>query len=400
MDTAKNKKVSVISCVTCLTGNEVLQYIDAETLNEIKSRDDDPVFAMMSIGYEGTSAGELYSDTGTGEKLARWFKQLWPLKAVKQLVSIMKSNDFTPIYTQHEPNQFYRKAVGHLVASVKKLIDGVSHAIGIAYITDADARERVISGEYDACSLEAELRFAPTTNPLKWMVDNVNKLTGIALCNHDKIKTGFANSNILAVVTAMQTEATIHNEEKGQQVENKTVTFRDVKEYIEENDIKPERLFSTETLTAVDAVKGAFETDQADVVKKKDEEIKKLSDELVPYKKSAQSQRVKDLISGSELLKDEYKETVEYLTSVLRVDLKGDDTDQATIDEAIKEQMASLKSAGMLSKGGKKKADGDKKKNTNEKGTEEKKGDEEEDKDVSEMTDDELADPEKNKLIP
>jgi hypothetical protein len=339
------KNISMQAIVCNLSAIDVLEYIDQDILDEIKKTDPEPVFAMMTIGYEGEAKGQLLNADGQGDSVDKWYKQIWPLKAVKQLVGYLKTNRFTAIYESHAPEAYYRKAVGNVITGAKKVIDGVTHALAIAHITDIEAREKVLSGTYNACSMEATCFFEKAKNAYEWVVNNVESLTGIALCDTSKVGTGFDNSNILAVVTAMRAE-TKNEQAKGKDMEN--VTLRDVKEYIEENDIRPDRLFSIQQLTGSESVKGAFETEHKAETEKKDARIKELEEEIVPFKQAARNQKVSTMVEGSELLKDEYKETVTYIKQTIKVDLKEGDDEQAVVDSAIKSQLALLQSSGLV----------------------------------------------------
>jgi len=376
----RKKRVFITSGIKLLAKSEVLKFIDGDTYDAIKSEDAHPMFVMMSVGQEGTSKGRLYEDISTGQALKDWCKQLWPLKAIKELVTMMKSRKHMPIWEQHEVgvDQSERLVVGSVVASTKKMIKGSTHAVSIAYINNYGTRQRIENGEYDACSLEAVCLFEAIKDPIRYVVRKVKDLFGIALCNTQKDTPGFDDANILAVVTAMAKEddddeegGTRKRRKKG---EPEVITLKDVKDYIAEHEPAPSRLFTVEALTGDSKVIDAFENDRKEEMKKVTDENVALKKEIEPLRAEKANGRVSSLIAKSEQLKDEYKEVVEYLKKTVRVDLEGakDDAEaQTRVDEAVKAQLG-LMPASFKTKAGEKakeEEDPDKKKSEEQKGS-------------------------------
>lgn len=337
-----NKKTVMVSASIALMAEEdVMRVVDHSVLEKIKADDPHPVFAMMSVGYEGESTGQLYADLNSGTKLSKWFKQLWPVKAVNQLVSLMKSNAYTPVFEKHDITSQNRIVVGNVVASTKKILKGVTHAVAVAYINNWGTRERVKRGDLNGCSLEAECLFREAENSYNYIVDEVTSFNGIALLNREENPPGFEDSNILAVVAAMSEKRKAVIMAEG----DKTINLRDVQEYIKEHGLHADRLFSVQELTTLPAVVGAFESQFDEKIKAITEENKSLKEEIGPYRKMASQQKVAEYVRKSDLLKDEYKETVDYLIDTLNPDVSSTEEPQKIVDAAIKRQLEIMQKA-------------------------------------------------------
>ncbi len=350
----KNKQVLIHAGITMLHGNDIMQYISNEQYAEIKKRDADPIFVMMSTGHEGEAVGELYESMATGAKAKKWFKQLWPLKAIKELVSHFLRNKKTPVFDAHEIGAAHRYVIGHIIHSLKRSIDQITHAIAIAHIHDYQAKIACERGDFDACSIEAECLFGATNSPLQYEVVSVENVSGVALCNTRTAPPAFAKANILAVVAAMA-ENKAHKQGVSNMADgDKVVTFRDVQDYIREHRTQPDALFKVEELTAIPAVKSAFETDFEVKTKELREEKEALAKEIVPFKKAARQAEVEKYIRESALLKDEPKATVAYLVKTLVIDITEAEKPQEVVDVAVKHQLEVIKSSGVKIEGGSK----------------------------------------------
>lgn len=329
--------------------NNASSYIPIEVLNEIKKQDSKPLFAVMAIGHEGDSAGKLYEDNlSIGKELKQWFKQLWPIKAVKQLVSLMKEKTYIPIFEKHAVgnNSQMRIAVGNIVAATRKIIDNVNYAIGIAYINNFATRQKLLDGEYDSCSLEANCVFERAENALRYVVKDVKDLLGIALCNTDEDKTGFPDAHILAVVTAMAKNNDNDDTEKGR---SKMITLKDVKEFIKENVVSPEMLFTIQELITLPKVTDAFKNELQTELSKKNTEISELKVKLQPLLVAEVRAKVAKLVRESEMLKDENKSIVEYLarTIIITIEDKKKEELKTEVDNKIKENLELLRETGV-----------------------------------------------------
>ena len=388
----ENKQVLIHAGITMLHGDDVMQYISTEQYAEIKKRDADPIFVMMSTGHEGEAVGQLYSSMNTGEKAKKWFKQLWPLRAIKELVAHFLRNKKTPVFDAHEIGAAHRYVIGHIIHSLKRSIDQITHAIAIAHIHDYRAKIACERGDFDACSIEAECLFGATDSPLQYEVVSVENVSGVALCNTRTAPPAFAKANILAVVAAMA-ENKAHRQGVSNMSENdKQVTFRDVEDYIREHKTQPDALFKVEQLTAIPAVKSAFETDFEAKTKELREEKDALAAEIVPFKKAAKQAEVEKFIRESALLKDEPKAVVAYLVQTLVIDIADAEKPQEVVDVAVKRQLAVIKASGVKIEGAPKDDEHDEDADADKRESSDKGGDKGGEKDYT--------DPKNNELIP
>lgn len=357
------KFVCVPGGIVLLSKSEVLKYVPEEAYNRIKEQDTHPMFVMMSIGYEGESTGELKIQNVDGKNLDKWYKQIWPLKAVKQLVKLLRGAKTVPIYEAHDIKNKGRVAVGAALTSIKKVIKGINHAVAIVYINNFRTREKIENGEYDACSLEADCLFSESKSLLRWIVEDVISLRGIALCNSEVSEPGFKDSHILAVVTAMAKKSTEEDDDdddddnkgKGNKKKKKgteMLTLKEVKEFIKDNETKPDQLYSIEELTKVGTVIDAFENEYKKEAEEQTKKITELEKELKPHRKSQEQDKVAELVKASPLLKDEYEPVVKHLMQTVKVNIEGIDKPQEVVDEAVKFHLESLKTADFKTKTG------------------------------------------------
>ncbi len=344
----KDKMIQVCGGITLLGEDEVLALVPGSRLAEIKKQDPSPMFVMMTVGYEGESKGKLFESLVSGVKLDRWFKQLWPLKAVKALVSLMRGEDHIPIHEAHEPGKSGRLVVGNIISATKKIINNVTHALGVAYITNYSTKKKIKSGELNACSLEAECMFEPSESGLRYIVREVKQLAGIALCNANTTPTGFENSNILAVVNAMAEEDAARV--KGTLIMEGEITKEDVRKFVEKHSLVPTDLFSVKTILEQKAVNDALDNEIKNAVADQEKKVKEVTDKLQPFLDKEANSEVSALIKKSEVLKDTDKGTVKYLIDTMTVDVAGKDDKQKIVDDAVTKQIELMKTSGVTIK--------------------------------------------------
>jgi len=353
----KNKKVYIDSTLLLMSASDVANMVPDDVMLEIKKYDQHPVFAAMTVGYEGESTGQLYNKSNGG---AKWYKQLWPLKAVKQLATQLKHE--VPLYAEvHDLNKVgIRQQIGRVVAATTKVIDDVTHAMAIAYMTDKVAINKLQAGEYNACSMEAHCMFSEAKSALRWIVEQVKEVSGLVIFNGQKMKPGFKDAHIHAVLAAMAhddddedddaDDDSQHKSNKGKhgrKEQKMDIILEDVKKFIDEKQVKPSVLFSTQTLLAEPKVVDALENERKVAVVDKDKKIGDLEKELAPFKKQQAQAKAGEFIKKSALLKDVSKECVAYLQKVLKVEVTDEATAQATVDAAIKEQLEVMKETGI-----------------------------------------------------
>jgi hypothetical protein len=395
----KRKSVYVPAGIQLAREDEVVKMIGEDVFKSIKAVDPEPTFALMRVGYEGVSTGQLFRESlSTGEKLRQWFKQLWPLKAVKALLSALKANRTTAVYDAHpDPeSEFDRIAVGSVLASKKDVKDGVTGALAMAYINNYVTAQLLKDGSLDACSIEADLLISKTEDEGEYIVEDVLSLNGIALCDSSETPPGFSDANIVAVIAAMkETDEQIRASGKFERDSSMDkVTLEDVKRFLHDNGTVPSAVFTVQELTADGKVSDAIKAEVLEATGKKDEEIKGLKDELTPLRSLGEKARIEKLLRASKVLDNEPKAAVDYLLKTLSVDVGGLDDEKASavIDGAIKNQLSVMEDSGI-----KFSADKDKKGDDKDKGKEDKKDDEKGKEDIDA---EDYSVPANNDLIP
>lgn len=346
----KNKQVQIESMLALLDANEVMQYISPEKLAQIKKYDATPMFIMMTVGHVGESTGALYAKVA-GAMPPAWYKQLWPLRAVKQLVLSLQQAP-VPIYTDvHSINGVAgRPIVGYIMASAKKIINDSTHAIGIAYISDVSTRKKLECNIYDVCSLEAKCIFNKAENAANWVVEQVKEIMGIVLFSSTITKPGFKDASIHAVVTAMKKTSDDDDDDDIQKLKGTKmpVTLQEIKQYIEINKVSPLDLFSVSAVTKEAKVVDVFKNEQQIATQLKDAKIIELEQALKPYKASVVQNSIITRIKESVLLKDAPKQQVAYLEKIIKVSADNVDAiTQELIDTEIKTQLDVMKSIGV-----------------------------------------------------
>jgi hypothetical protein len=403
------RSVNLFTIMKVANEDEVSKMLSKDTLDEIKSFDASPMFIEMSLAQEGDSTGALYTElVGEGKKIKDWFVQLWPVKAIKSLVDKANEAKSIPVYNGHDTRPANeRLELGKVIKVVKKKINDITNAVGLAYIYNTQARDRIRNGEFNICSIEATCLFSEAKTALRWVVEQVVEFSGVAIGNREKTPPAFKDSNILAVITAMSESG--KQETRGDSMET---TLQDVKKYIETNKVKPDTLFSIQELTSVPAVVGAVKTELQEELNKRDAEISNLKKEMVPFKKQAEKVEVSALVKSSKLLEKEETWKVDYIQKTISVDLssaKSEEEKTKIVDGAVKAQLQIIKEFNIQPIDGKsgkgKKTEGKEKDKEKSKEKEEAKNKEEEEEEKEEKNEDgdgdiDYTDAKKNELIP
>jgi hypothetical protein len=337
----------MLAVIAVLEADGVMSRIPSEVYEAIKAKDDNPTFVMLNIGYEGESTGMLYKTAMLKEKLQRWYRQIWPLKAIKSLVGVLRDSvGELPVYDKHQTSDQARFRIGTLLSAAGEKIKDKLSAVGIAYISNKNAAERIHKGELNSCSIEAICMFKLTDNSNKYVVDSVTDVMGIALCDSSVNPPGFKEANILAVVAAMAKDDEGDDEDDEPKAARKgtpQVTLEEIKKYIEEHKVGPNVLFSIETLTKLPQVTDLVNNEVAVKSKELADKIKALETELKPYKAAEQNVKTVEVIRKSTLLKDEYTEVVKYLEDTIPT---VEAPTQETVDKIITKQLELMKKAG------------------------------------------------------
>jgi hypothetical protein len=181
---------------------EVRDRIGSDRYHLLTGNDRRPLFVELLAGHEGISAGRFAPLRGRGRRA----KKFWSREMIAALAERMRSG--VPVFLSHEAFD-RRRQIGEVIAAGERWVKGILTAVGIAHITDPEARARIVSGELDTCSIEAEVgchRSAGTDDPV-WVVDAVRKVTGVALGNSRTHRPGFPAAAVLGVVAEFEATA-------------------------------------------------------------------------------------------------------------------------------------------------------------------------------------------------
>ncbi|GEM_PF-1519009 len=219
-----------------MASGEVRALIGDDRYQAIKAKDPHPLFVALTMAHEGKSFGRILGRRGAKQGA----EKIWPRSRIHELVQRINttlnsmslsaenkgqgiSASGVPVYLFHNQDNSPRNPVGRVIAAVSRYVRGKVHAIGIAYISDPEARKGIRNRELDTCSIEAELEFQRSSSNSDtadspgraWIVNAVQKITGLALGSKALQSPGFADAGILAAVQEFDADTDTSNE-KGQ----------------------------------------------------------------------------------------------------------------------------------------------------------------------------------------
>jgi len=181
----------------------VRELIGEEAYQSIKQKDPHPFFVELLIAYEGISRGKIL-----GSGLNRPVRKFWSRARIKELVEKLKSGS-VPVYLFHSSDYFPRREVGEVLTARVEEFKGRLNALALVYVSDPEVRALLRRGELDTCSLEAELVFEKSEKRkgmVQWLVNAVEKVSGVALGSRALTKPGFAGARVLALAEEFEEE--------------------------------------------------------------------------------------------------------------------------------------------------------------------------------------------------
>lgn len=332
--------VSLISYrIQALTQSEMISLIPADVMRKIKTKDEHPLFQAYSIAHEGVSTPKLIGEEAQ--------PITWTRRAIQSIKDIIVKGVRFFIGHNEDSSTKNRKAIGKVVASTQKEINGKLHHIVIAYHRP---EHREIAKGFDVCSQEAEWSFFEKAGKL--VADSIEKLTGIALGRSKTDTPAFAGAKKLGMVQAFE-----NNQE-----EEKIMTVEEIKKGIKELGVSPEKLYSeddlksikfvNEIMSQVQTLQSQVETlegSNADLIRKNETATSKTRLEKIMTEKNL-TDKQKQFISKRwskiaekfddesitkdvELLQGEYKEYVGFFTPE-ETQTETESTETDTVDSA------------------------------------------------------------------
>jgi len=291
--------------------------IPESVYSEIKAKDPNPFWVVLEIGREGTSGGDLGS---LGKRVKHWTAM-----AIKELArKVSGGKVFTDVHG--DPSDQGRSTYGRVVHGMCDTVAGKQRATAVAYIADEGVRKRIKSGDLNICSVEAMVNVVK--NAVDFIVEGVDTVGGLLMASAKKETAGFGSAGILTSVQELGEEQVM------------TVTKKDVKAFIWENNLQPKDLFSGDELSKDQIVSGLMDS----AVDEKEHELRQeidkiagerdaISGELKPLKAKEASVRARALIVDSEDVKKLSKTQGEAVVDMV-VDGLGDVSGMSDADLA------------------------------------------------------------------
>lgn len=241
--------------------NEIIAMIPSDTLAEIKRNNEHPYFAAYSICHEGLSTPKII---GEGFKPILWTK-----RAVQSLRNIVLKGIKFFLGHNDDNSTEGRQNVGEVIANVEKEIDGKLHHIVIGYFPD-----KQIVANKDICSQEGNWNLFKMAK--RWVADNVQKITGIALSDSYNDTPAFPDAKRLGMVQAFnQPGDGLQASGEGDKEKMEINSFNDLKPYIKKFNVHPHQIFSLDEIKS-DKEFGSVFSENEDLkkqIKDKDEKI-------------------------------------------------------------------------------------------------------------------------------
>lgn len=251
-----------------MASSEILSHIPANVYEEIKTKDQHPVFRAYVIGHEGISEGKV---VGKGDVVKRWFSS-----AIEKIVEKLQYG--TNIFHKHAKTNVHsgRGVIGHIVGKAKQIIDDNLSAIAIAYI-----KPEYRDLKLDVASIEADVILSDDRDSGIYDA-NVEDITGVALGDSSFERPGFPGATLVSQIQAFVQS---HQYNKGG---GDMVTISEVRSFIKAENLKPSDIFGLGDLTKDPMIEEHFEalkkkalTGEYEGRKRDEEGFDKLKDKLV-----------------------------------------------------------------------------------------------------------------------
>jgi len=226
-----------------MASSEIMSHIPANIYEEIKAKDDHPIFRAYVVGHEGISEGKV---VGHGDIVKRWFGS-----AISKIVEKLQYG--LKVFHEHAETNVHkgRQVIGHIVGKARKIIDDNVSAVAIVYIKP-EFRDLPL----DVASIEADVILSDDQDKGIYDAD-VEDITGIALGNSSVNRPGFPGATLLSQIQAF---AQSHQYNKGG---GDMSTITEVRDFIKSGNIKPSDLFGLDDLIKDLSVERHFREDKA-----------------------------------------------------------------------------------------------------------------------------------------
>lgn len=215
--------------------SEILNIVPKDVYDEIKQKDDRPLFQAYVVGHEGEVNANI---VGMGQRVMKWFSS-----AINKLWKNLQYG--TKIFHGHNTDSSHegRKSIGEIVGKTLKTIKDKVSAIAIAYIYP-EYKDLPL----DIASIEADIMVNPDDNVHD--VD-VGDITGIALSNSMTDTPGFAGATLLSQIQGFANKKIDKEGEK--------MTLKEIKEAITESRIQVDELYDMAEIGKNTAIQEHFQ---------------------------------------------------------------------------------------------------------------------------------------------
>lgn len=247
-----------------ISPDEILASLPESVREKVRGKN----AAVYCIGEEGVSRPRV---VGSGNAVLRW-----PRAVIRRLAEAAGSG--VKLFERHNKDNSHegRKALGEIVGSFTRTVGDKLQAIAVALMPEDRP-------DLDVCSIEADVDAQGD------IVGDVSKVTGLALSSSRVDSPAFAGAQRLATLQCFESgDDPSENTKTGKPGEGEpSMTFQEVKNFIRDNVVYPNQLFTIEDLKN-DRVFGAtltagetaakrvteLETEVADIKKKSAEAIR------------------------------------------------------------------------------------------------------------------------------
>ena len=225
-----------------MADGDIINNIPESKLNEIKEKDNHPVFKAFTIAHEGVSNGNII---GLGKTALRWLTN-----SVEKIYDKLKLG--TKLFYNHVDGTNDSKGriqMGEVVSKVKQVANGLTNIIAVGYIYPMykDIEVDIASFEGDI-TLPDNLKNTPTIVPEK-----IRDITGIALGSSKKSQPAFKNATLQGALQMMA--------EGEKQME---LTFEEVLKFVKNNKVVPSDLYDIDMLKDDSTVKNIVKNGNKD----------------------------------------------------------------------------------------------------------------------------------------
>jgi hypothetical protein len=394
------RNVTFSANVQELNQGDVVSRIGAEAYRQIKASDPHPMFVELEVGREGESWGAVL--LGGVKKSMR---KVWGRARIQELASYL--NRGVPLLFGHGAtnDQAGRDKVGRTIKGwVEEGGKAVAKAIAYVPSTAKAVQEMIKSKVMDICSIEADLQFAVSDDEgVGLIVDRVLSLTGVAMGRGgvDGVP-GFAGAGVIGAVQEMaklqdligslskdllDSEVEIVDQgggkgRRGGRMGAEALTVGQVRAWIADTGIGPEKLFGLEDLLGVGGVKEAVEAEvqermqaaEADrgkeldalkaevqkrdgTIKEKDALVGQYQERLKPFEMQSRQQRLEDIVKKSDLMKGAADPKTAFVVRRLAAALPADldlskDESGLKVEAAIKQELKDIEDLHITFAGG------------------------------------------------